>query len=92
MQRINRLTAGLVVALLLIGSACGGDGDDESAAPGAANGKAQSGPRELDRFLKYGEIAGKRQHLCIGLFAGGDMQFVVGCERRRCAEVEAEHD
>src|SRR5688500_16961853 len=51
MRRIDHLTAGLVVALLLIGSACGDNGDDESAAPEAANGNARSGARDLDRFL-----------------------------------------
>jgi hypothetical protein len=59
MRRINRLTAGLVVAVLLIGSACGGDGDDESAAPEAANRNARSGARDLDRFLmRNGEERG----------------------------------
>ena len=49
MRRIDRLTAALVVALVLNGSACGGD--DEPAAPEAATGNARSGARDLDRFL-----------------------------------------
>ena len=61
MRRIHRLTAGLVVALLLIGPACGGDGDDEPAAPEAASGNARSGGRDLDRFLmRNGEEPGFR--------------------------------
>lgn len=51
MRRINPLTGGLVVALMLIAPACGDDGDDEPAAPEAANGNARSGARDLDRFL-----------------------------------------
>jgi hypothetical protein len=59
MRRINRLTAGLVVALVLSGSACGGD--DEPAAPEAANGNALSGARDVDRFLmRNGEQPGFR--------------------------------
>jgi hypothetical protein len=59
MRCINRLTAGLVVALVLSGSACGGD--DEPAAPEAANGSAQSGAPDVDRFLmRKGEQPGFR--------------------------------
>ena len=42
MRRVKCLTGGLVVALRLMGPACGDDGDDEPAAPEAANGNAQS--------------------------------------------------
>jgi hypothetical protein len=71
MRRIDRLAVGLVVALLLIGSGCGGDGDDESAAPEAANGNARSGAQELDRFLmRNGEEPGFR--------SDGDALTVVG--------------
>jgi len=59
MQRINRSTAGLVAALALIGQACGGDADEP--APKAANGKAQSGNQDVDRFLlRKGEQPGFR--------------------------------
>jgi hypothetical protein len=51
MRRTNRMTAGLVVALLLLGAACGDDGEDESAAPAATNGSAETAARDLDRFL-----------------------------------------
>jgi hypothetical protein len=51
MRRVTRSTAGLVLALLLAGSACGGDGDEESAAPEAANANARSGARDVTRFL-----------------------------------------
>jgi hypothetical protein len=87
MRGINRLTVGLAVALLLIGSACGGDGDDESAAPEAANGKTQSGPRGLDRFLmRNGEEPGFRPD--------GDAFTVVGvdafAEHARLSRAEAQ--
>ena len=69
MRCINRLTAGLVVALVLSGSACGGD--DEPAAPEAANGSARSGARDIDRFLmRNGEQPGFRPD--------GDVSTVVG--------------
>lgn len=69
MRRIDRLTAGLVVALVLSGSACGGD--DEPAAPEAANGNAPSGARNVDRFLmRNGEQPGFRPD--------GDASTVVG--------------
>ena len=59
MRRINRLAAGLVVALVLSGSACGGD--DEPAAPEAANGNGRSEARDVDRFLmRNGEQPGFR--------------------------------
>ena len=73
MRRINRLTVGLVVALLLICSACGDDGDDESAAPEAANGNARPAARDLDRFLmRNGEEPGFRPD--------GDAFTVVGVD------------
>jgi hypothetical protein len=69
MRRINCLTAALVVALVLSGSACGGD--DEPAAPEAANGNARSGARDVDRFLmRNGEQPGFRPD--------GDALTVVG--------------
>jgi hypothetical protein len=69
MRRINRLTAGLVVAMVLSGSACGGD--DEPAAPEGANGNARSGARDVDRFLmRNGEQPGFRPD--------GDATTVVG--------------
>ena len=61
MRHIDRSTAVLVVALLLIGSACGGDGDDESAAPDAANVNARAGAQDVSRFLmRDGEEPGFR--------------------------------
>jgi hypothetical protein len=61
MQRMDRSTAGLVVALLLFASACGDDSDDESAAREKANGTARSEPRDVDRFLmRNGEEPGFR--------------------------------
>jgi hypothetical protein len=73
MGRVGRLAAGLVTALLLIGSACGGGDGDEPAAPEAANGKAQPGPRELGRFLmRDGEEPGFRPD--------GDAFTVVGVD------------
>jgi hypothetical protein len=69
MRWINCLTAALVVALVLSGSACGGD--DEPAAPEAANGNARSGARDVDRFLmRNGEQPGFRPE--------GDAFTVVG--------------
>ena len=69
MRRISCLTAVLVVALVLSGSACGGD--DEPAAPEAANGNARSGARDVDRFLmRNGEQPGFRPE--------GDAFTVVG--------------
>ena len=68
MRRINRLTAGLVVAMVLSGSACGGD--DEPAAPESAS-NARSGARDVDRFLmRNGEQPGFRPD--------GDATTVVG--------------
>ena len=68
MRRINRLTAGLAVAMVLSGSACGGD--DEPAAPEAAN-NARLGARDVDRFLmRNGEQPGFRPD--------GDATTVVG--------------
>jgi hypothetical protein len=59
MRRISCLTAAWVVGLVLSGSACGGD--DEPAAPEAANGNAQSEARDVDRFLmRNGEQPGFR--------------------------------
>jgi hypothetical protein len=59
MRRIHRLTACLVVGLLMIGSACGDNGDDEPAAREAAKGNAQSGARDLEQFLmRNGEEPG----------------------------------
>ena len=57
MRRINRLTAGLVVALVLSGSACGGD--DEPAAQEAANAKAQPTLLSVEEGLnsQWGEPA-----------------------------------
>lgn len=73
MRRTNRSTAGLVVALLLIVSACGDEGDDDSAAPGAANANAQSGARDVSRFLmRDGEEPGFRPD--------GDAMTVVGVD------------
>jgi hypothetical protein len=73
MRRIKPLTGGLVVALMLIGPACGDDGDDEPAAPEAANGNARSGARDLDRFLmRNGEEPGFRPD--------GDAFTVVGVD------------
>lgn len=71
MRRSNRLTAGFVVALVLSGSACGGD--DEPAAPEAANGNGngRSGARDVDRFLmRNGEQPGFRPD--------GDASTIVG--------------
>ena len=69
MRRINRLTAGLVVALVLSGSACGGG--DEPAAPEAANDSARSGAQDVDQFLmRNGEQPGLRPD--------GDASTVVG--------------
>ena len=69
MRRINRLTAGLAVALVLSGSACGGD--DEPAALEASNGSARSGAQDVDRFLmRNGEQPGFRPD--------GDASTVVG--------------
>ena len=69
MRRISCLTAALVVALVLSGSACGGD--DEPAVPEAANGKALSGARDVHRFLmRNGEQPGFRPD--------GDALTVVG--------------
>jgi hypothetical protein len=60
-----------MVALLLIGSACGGDDGDESAAPGAVSGNASSRARNVDRFLvRNGEEPGFRPD--------GDAMTVVG--------------
>src|SRR5688500_17351835 len=71
MRRIHRLTAGLVVALLLIASACGDSGEDESAAPQEANGNARPGTRDVSRFLmRNGEEPGFRPD--------GDAMTVVG--------------
>lgn len=43
---------GAMAATLAIGmAACGGDDGDDTTAPRAANGKAPSGARDLDRFL-----------------------------------------
>ena len=73
MRRINRLTAGVVVALLLIGSACGDDGDDESATPQATNGNARPDAQDLERFLmRNGEEPGFRPD--------GDAFTVVGVD------------
>ena len=59
MRRTSCLTAALVAALVLSGSACGGD--DEPAVPEAANGKALSGARDVHRFLmRNGEQPGFR--------------------------------
>jgi hypothetical protein len=72
-MRIKPLTGGLVVALMLIGPACGDDGDDEPAAPEAANGNARSGVRDVDRFLmRNGEEPGFRPD--------GDAFTVVGVD------------
>jgi hypothetical protein len=61
MRRIKPLAGGLVVALMLIGPACGGDGDDETRAPEATNGNARSDTPDLDRFLmRKGEEPGFR--------------------------------
>jgi hypothetical protein len=61
MRRINRFAAGLVVTLLLIGSACGADGDDESVAPAPTNGTAPSPAPDVDQFLmRNGEEPGFR--------------------------------
>ena len=68
MRRSKRVTAGLVAALVLAGSACGGD--DEPAAP-AANGNPQSGAPKVRRFLmRNGEQPGFRRD--------GDAFTVVG--------------
>ena len=57
MRPIDRVTACLVVALVLSGSACGGD----DPAPEAANRNAQSGARDVNRFLmRDGEQPGFR--------------------------------
>jgi hypothetical protein len=49
------------VAFVLTGPGCGGDGDDEPAAPEATKGNAQSGASVLDRFLvRKGEEPGFR--------------------------------
>ena len=70
MRRITRLTAASVVALLLGGSACGGD---EPATPEAANGTARSGAQDVDRFLiRNGEQPGFRPE--------GDALTVVGVD------------
>ena len=72
-MRIKPLTGDLVVALMLIGPACGDDGDDEPAAPEAANGNARSGARDVDRFLmRNGEEPGFRPD--------GDAFTVVGVD------------
>jgi len=69
MRRIHRLTAGLAVALLLIGSACGGD--DESASPDAAAENAPTRARDVSRFLmRNGEEP--------GFHPEGDAMTVVG--------------
>jgi hypothetical protein len=61
MRRIHRLPACLVVGLLMIGSACGDNGDDEPEAREAAKGNAQSGARDLEQFLmRDGEEPGFR--------------------------------
>ena len=71
MRRIDRLAAGLVVALLLSGSACGGS--EEPAAPAAANGNVPSGDQNVDRFLmRNGEQPGFRPD--------GDASAVVGVD------------
>jgi hypothetical protein len=58
---MKSLTGGLVVALVLIGPACGGDDDDEPPAPEATTENAQSGAADLDRFLvRDGEEPGSR--------------------------------
>jgi hypothetical protein len=53
----------VALATVVIGiAACGDDGDDQRTPAEAANGKAQSGARELDRFLmRNGEEPGFRQ-------------------------------
>jgi hypothetical protein len=49
------------VALVLTGPGCGGDGDDEPAAPEATNGNERSDAPDLDRFLmRNGEEPGFR--------------------------------
>lgn len=60
MRRIDRVTAGLAVALVLCGSACGGD--DDRAAPGGANGNAKpAAASNVERFLlRAGEEPGFR--------------------------------
>ena len=73
MRRIKPWTGGLVVALMLMGPACGDDGDDEPAAPEAANGNARSGARDLDRFLMR-----KREEP--GFRPDGDAFTVVGVD------------
>jgi hypothetical protein len=62
MRRIQPLKKVLpVMALVLIAPACGGDGDDETRAPVAANGSARSNAPDLDRFLmRKGEEPGFR--------------------------------
>jgi hypothetical protein len=62
MRRIKPLTGSLLVALVLLGPACGDDGNDETTAQEAANGSPRSGARDLDRFLmREGEEPGFRR-------------------------------
>ena len=69
MRCITGLTAVVVVALVLSGSACGGD--DEPATPEAPNGNARSGGRDVERFLmRNGEQPGFRPD--------GDASTIVG--------------